>query len=161
MHPLVLLSLLLQPAPLSIIPHLAKNQPPALPTREFVYAMHSKNIDGVLTLYSPDAVFTDPEGHTFNTPQALRSLYEQVFATYDSDLDFTRTSIKVKGDQNKAGTTVLEADNYHETLRTRKTNQVQEVCGQCIFTWVRTDDGRWLMTSQVWTEKSCPVATSH
>ena len=153
----VLLSLLVQPAA-GIFPHLPKGQQlPSLPTRQFAYDMRTKNIDDVLTLYTPDAVFTDPAGRTFGSPQALRSLYEDVFATYDAELEFTRVAIKVKGDASAAGTTAVETDAYHENLRTRKTSLVAEHCGEVTSTWVRQDDGRWIMSRQAWTESSCPV----
>ncbi len=141
----------------SFFPHLPKTiQTPSLPVRQFVSDMRTKNIDDVLQLYAPDAVFVDPNGNKFATPDDLRKLYEQVFATYDSDLEFTRTSIKVvKGDASKAGSMAVETDNYHENLLARKTKQIQEVCGASTSSWVRQADGRWVMSSQTWTSKPC------
>jgi ketosteroid isomerase-like protein len=123
--------------------------------------MRSKNVDDVLHLYTPDAVFIDPEGNKFATPEALRDLYVQVFSTYDSDLDFTRKSLKVKGEATKAGSVAVETDEYHENLLTRKTKQVQEFCGDSVSTWVRQDNGTWLMSAQTWTEKTCGAASVH
>lgn len=141
----------------SFFPHLPKSgQPPSLPVRQFVSDMRTKNIDDVLQLYAPDAVFVDPNGNKFATPDDLRKLYEQVFATYDSDIEFTRTSLKlVKGDASKVGSLAVETDAYRENLLARKTKQVQVVCGESTSSWVRQDDGRWLMSSQTWTSKPC------
>jgi ketosteroid isomerase-like protein len=123
--------------------------------------MRTKNLDDVLTMYTPDAVFTDPEGHTFQSTEALRALYEQVFATYDADLDLTRVSLKVKGDGVSAGSTAVESDDYHENLRTRKTDLLAEHCGNVLSTWIKQDDDRWIMSRQAWTEKACPAAPVH
>jgi ketosteroid isomerase-like protein len=127
----------------SFFPHMPKSgQPPSLPVRQFVSDMRTKNID--------------PNGNKFATPDDLRKLYEQVFATYDSDIEFTRTSLKlVKGDASKVGSLAVETDAYRENLLARKTKQVQVVCGESTSSWVRQDDGRWLMSSQTWTSKPC------
>lgn len=138
-------------------PHLPSKsiQTPSLPIRQYVSDMRTKNIDDVLHLYAQDAVFVDPNGNKFATPDDLRKLYEQTFATYDSDLVFTRTGLKVKGDIDKAGANAVETDTYRENLLVRKTKQMQFVCGESTSSWVRQSDGQWLMKSQTWTSKPC------
>jgi ketosteroid isomerase-like protein len=140
-------------------PHLPSKsiQTPSLPIRQYVSAMRTKNIDDVLHLYAANAVFVDPNGNKFATPDDLRKLYEQTFATYDSDLLFTRTSLKVKGDIDKAGAHAVETDAYRENLLVRKTKQMQLVCGESTSSWVKQDDGQWLMNSQTWTSKPCSI----
>jgi ketosteroid isomerase-like protein len=158
----IVLASLLVSAPALTFPHLPKSSAtPSLPTRQFAYDMRTKNLDDVLAMYTTDAIFTDPEGHTFGSPEALRQLYEQVFATYDSELEFTRVGLKLKGDPNSSGSTAVETDSFHENLRTRKTDAVVEHCGTCVFTWVRQDDGRWTISSQVWSDKPCPATPAH
>jgi ketosteroid isomerase-like protein len=147
-------TLLLQP---SIGIKLHHSEPPSLPTRQYVEDMRSKNIDDILVMYLPDAVFTDPQGQKFSSPETRRRLYEQTFATYDSEIIFTETKLKYKGDTSEAGNVVVETDGFHENLRTRATNVMQQVCGTCTFTWVRQRDGVWLMSSQKWTTAACPV----
>jgi ketosteroid isomerase-like protein len=147
--------LLLQPAA-PMFSH--KRQPPVLPTRQYADDMRAKNIEDILSLYTPGATFTDPDGNTFSTPDAMRKLYEQVFAAYDSDLTFTVKNQSVNGDGYSAGTTAVESDDYEETLQTRATKTMQQVCGDCIFTWVRQADGVWLMSSQKWTVRPCAAS---
>ena len=141
----------------SFFPHAPKSlQPPSLPVRQFVSDMRTKNLDDVLNLYAPDAVFVDPDGNKFATPDELRKLYEQTFATYDSDIEFTRTSLKLKGDTSR-GSVATETDNYRENLLTRDTKQMLTVCGTATSSWTKQDDGAWLIKSQVWTSKPCPA----
>jgi ketosteroid isomerase-like protein len=147
--------LLLQPMIGIKFPH--KNEPPNLPTRQFLDDMRGKNLQDILTMYLPDAVFIDPSGHKFSSPDARRQLYQNTFATYDSELVFSETHLKYKGDMSKPGNVVVEMDNYHENLLTRSTKVMQQVCGTCTFTWVKQTDGVWLMSSQKWTLASCPV----
>ena len=145
--------LLLQPSAGIKLPH--RSEPPSLPTRQYVEDMRKKNIDDILVMYQADAVFIDPQGHKFSSAEARRQLYERTFATYDSELLFDDAKVKWKGDTSKAGSVVVETDTFHENLRTRATNVLQQVCGTCIFTWVRQPDGVWLISGQKWTTGAC------
>ena len=155
---LLVATLLLQPAA-PILPH--KHSPPVLPTRQYADDMRAKNIEDILAMYTPDAIFTDPDGNTFSTPDAMRGLYQQTFATYDSDLTFTVKKLSVKGDGWSAGTTAVESDEYEEALQTRATKTIQRVCGDCVFSWVRQADGLWLIVSQRWTVRPCSASPTN
>jgi len=150
MRLLLVAALLLQPA--VIFPH--RRVPPSLPTRQYADDMRAKNIGDILSLYTQDATFTDPDGKTYSSPEDLRKLYEQVFATYDSDLSFTVKDQNVKYSDGLASS-AIEADSYEEALLTRSTKTLQHVCGDVVFTWVRQGDGQWLIASQRWTSKPC------
>jgi uncharacterized protein (TIGR02246 family) len=150
MRLLLVATLLLQPA--GFFPH--RHVPPSLPTRQYADDMRAKNIEDILSLYTQDATFTDPDGKTYSTPEELRKLYEQAFSTYDSDLTFTVKDLNVKYADNLASS-AIESDSYEEALRTRASKTMQQVCGDCIFTWVRQSDGQWLIASQRWTSKPC------
>ena len=132
----VLLYLVLLPIAAQLEVALPAQDRPQLPDTRFVDDMRTKNLEDVLSLYTANAVFLDPEGHRFATPAALRSLYVQVFATYDSD--------------------------YTEDLRTRATGEVQHLCGGFRFDWVRQPSGtgqaRWLIERMQWTAKPCAQA---
>jgi ketosteroid isomerase-like protein len=139
---LVAILLLQQPAPPQRPPR------PDLPTQRFVDDMRSKNIEDVLALYTPDAVFSDPQGHTFSTPVAMRKLYQQVFATYDSDLHLNPTSVTVDRD-NGIGVAV-DSGTYTEDLTVRSTGEVLHPAGAYRFVWKLQPDGHWLLTRMEW-----------
>jgi ketosteroid isomerase-like protein len=140
-----------------------------IPVARFIDDMRGKNIDDVLSLYTPDAVFVDPEGHQFVRPQALRKLYEQVFATYDSDLTFFGFRTVITGSYGSE--TVQQAGFYSEDLRTRSTGTVQHVCGGYHVTYkhqsqsgqqdrqigdlIRKPASSWLISRQEWTSAPC------
>jgi len=153
MRLLLVATLLLQPA--GFFPH--RHVPPSLPTRQYADDMRAKNLEDILSLYTPDATFTDPDGKTYSSPEDLRKLYQQVFTTYDSDLIFTVKDQNVKYSDGLASGAV-ETDSYEEALLTRSTKSVQHLCGDVTFTWVRQDDGQWLIASQKWTSKVCGAA---
>jgi uncharacterized protein (TIGR02246 family) len=142
MHLLLALALLQQPTPPQRPPR------PNIPTQRFLDDMRSKNLEDVLALYTPDAVFTDPEGQTFSTPTAIRKLYIQVFATYDSDLHLNSSSLSINRD-NKTGTAV-DTGLYTEDLTVRATGVVLHPNGNYRFVWSLQPDGRWLISRMEW-----------
>ena len=130
---------------------------PALPTQQWIQDMQTKNLEDVLALYTPDAVFIDPEGHQFGTPDALRKLYAQVFATYDSDLTRGKGTIAIQGNPEVPGAIAVESAEFSENLRTRATNTTAHLCGDYRFTYVLQQNGHWLISRMEWTSKACPA----
>ena len=119
--------------------------------------MQTKNLEDVLALYTPDAVFIDPDGHQFATPDALRKLYQQVFATYDSDITRGKGTIAIQGNPQVPGAIAVEAADYTENLRTIATNTTAHICGGYRFTYLLQPDGHWLISRMEWTKKACPA----
>ena len=109
----------------------------------FVRDLHEKKIDDVLTLYTPDAVFVQPDG-TEVSGTAMRGLYEQVAKTLDSDLHLSVAHVKRHGDL------VDEDGTYTETLGHRDTGKVEDVKGTYRFVTHRGTDGRWRYTRMEW-----------
>ena len=130
---------------------------PVLPTQQWIQDMQTKNLEDVLALYTPDAVFIDPEGHQFGTPDALRKLYAQVFATYDSDLTRGKGTIAIQGNPEVPGAIAVESAEFSENLRTRATNTTAHLCGDYRFTYVLQQNGHWLISRMEWTSKACPA----
>jgi hypothetical protein len=56
----------------------------ALPVNRFTEDMRTKNIDDVLSLYTHDAIFAQPDGAQVKGKNRLRNLYLHVFATYEA-----------------------------------------------------------------------------
>ena len=138
--------------------HSARSQAlPDLPVQRFVNDMRHKNIEDALSLYSPDAVFVDTAGHTFTTPKALRKLYRQVFATYDSDLKLELERVDVTGDITLPQAAITQRGSFDENLRTRSTKITQRLCGHYTFTWMLQDSGRWLIQRMEWLSTTCPT----
>jgi uncharacterized protein (TIGR02246 family) len=126
-------------------PPQASHQPaPALQDDRFVRDLHDKDIDDVLTLYTPKAVFVNPDGTSSKGLEEIRKLYEQVTATYDSDLHLTTTNLR------RTNNTIIEHGRFTETLRIRATGATQQSSGTYIFLHERQSDGTWLIAMQKW-----------
>jgi ketosteroid isomerase-like protein len=109
----------------------------------FVRDLHEKKIDDVLKLYTPDAVFVNPDG-TEATGSGLRRLYEQVTKTFDSDLHLNQASLKHNLN------TLIEDGTYTETLRHRDTGKIDDVKGTYRFTMHLDADGQWRYSRMEW-----------
>jgi ketosteroid isomerase-like protein len=109
----------------------------------FVRDLHDKKIDDVLTLYTPNAVFVNPDGSEATGP-GLRKLYEQVTAAFNSDLHLKCVSLK--RDLN----TVLEDGTYTEELGHRDTGKIDRVRGTYRFTMHLDTDGKWRYSRMEW-----------
>jgi ketosteroid isomerase-like protein len=115
-----------------------------LPDARFVQDLHEKNVEDVLTLYSADAVFVNPDGSVAHSGPELRKLYEQVTATLDSDLHLHPSMVE------QMGRSVKESGSYTETLRHRDTGKVEEVKGTYLFVGRREADGQYRYTRMEW-----------
>jgi ketosteroid isomerase-like protein len=111
--------------------------------------LHAKHIEDSLAQYAADADFVSDAGRAHGT-DALRSLFQNVTATLDSDLTFTSERVEVSGDL------AYDSGTYTETLVTRATGTVQHLAGSYLTVYRRTNVGgsgnaMWLIVEQVWT----------
>src|SRR3954462_4794654 len=100
----------------------------SLPTERFADDLRNKNLDDVLKLYTPGAVFIDPSGKQYRGP-ALLELFKQVFATFDSDIVMHPRS-RMRGKSSKV---CIESGSFVENLRTRATGTSQHNVGSYQF----------------------------
>src|SRR5579859_103050 len=111
--------------------------------KRFVRDLHDKKIDDVLTLYTPDAVFVNPDGSEAKGP-GLRKLYEQVTTSFDSDLHLKPAHFERNGEAAE------ENGSYEETLRHRDSGKIDHIHGTFRFGMRREADGRWRYTRMEW-----------
>lgn len=116
--------------------------------RRFIEDMRTKNLDDVVSLYAPGAVFIQPDSTQVIGENALRKLYRTVFATYDSDLSLEDSDIR---SISAGGSLCVHSGRYTETLRTRKDSTVAHIRGVFSFTYKRMKDGHWRVTRMRWT----------
>jgi ketosteroid isomerase-like protein len=111
----------------------------------FAQRMHDKQESAILSSYTRDAVFIDPSGKRFSTPAQLRTLYNQVFDNFDSDLHFGPPTVRVHG------SAFHSSGAYTETLRNRKSGVSQQIHGTYDFTLRSYYDGHWSFSRMQWT----------
>lgn len=131
--------------------------PPTLRAR-WVEDMRSKNLNDILRLYAPGAVFISPDGTTVSGADDLQKLYETVFTAFDSDITLNPPHHRDLGPPRQT-TGIIDDGTYRETLRTLSTRVTQNLCGRYIFTYSKATDGSsgWRIARMEWTSDPCPA----
>lgn len=132
---------------------------PPPPNTRYTDDMRTKNIDDILNLYTSDAVFIDPTGNRTVGLEALRTLYQHVFAIYDSDLTFSPTQFTRSALHGVHICT--ESGTYVENLRVRSTGAMLRPCGAYRFTYRLDHNHQWLLCRQEWTGPPLDQNPSH
>jgi ketosteroid isomerase-like protein len=110
--------------------------------------LHTKKIDDSLAQYASDADFISDAGRTHGMT-ALRQLFTNITATFDSDLVFTSQRVEISGDL------AYDSGTYKENLLSRSSGKTQHMAGDYLTVYRRTKAANgnavWLIMEQVWT----------
>jgi ketosteroid isomerase-like protein len=71
--------------------------------------LRSKKLEPILKFYAADAVFLQPSGERITGSAALRTLFQNVMATFDSDLTLHNQNLETSGDL------AYDSGDYQET----------------------------------------------
>jgi uncharacterized protein (TIGR02246 family) len=108
-------------------------------------ALHDKQIDQALNLYTDDAIFFLPQGGHVDGAAAIRNLFTTITQTFDSDIHFQSKAVAVSGNL------ATDAGDFEETLVTRATGAKIESRGSYLMVLRRGMDGKWKIAQQMWT----------
>jgi ketosteroid isomerase-like protein len=111
----------------------------------WVADLRSKKLEPILKFYAADAVFLQPSGERIPGSAALRTLFQNVMATFDSDLTLHSQNLEASGDL------AYDSGDYQETLTTIATGAKIASKGSYIIIYRRQPNRDWLIVQQVWT----------
>jgi ketosteroid isomerase-like protein len=115
-------------------------------TREaWVQDLHTKQLEPILKFYAPDAVFLQPAGERITGAAALRSLFQNIMATFDSGLTLHSRNLEASGDL------AYDSGDFEETLTTIATGGKINAKGSYIIIFKRQTNGSWQIVQQVFT----------
>jgi ketosteroid isomerase-like protein len=115
-------------------------------TREaWVQDLHTKQLEPILKFYAPDAVFLQPAGERISGAAALRSLFQNIMATFDSGLALHSRNLEASGDL------AYDSGDFEETLTTIATGAKISAKGSYIIIFKRQTNGSWQIVQQVFT----------
>jgi ketosteroid isomerase-like protein len=117
------------------------------PSERFVRDLRSKNIDDILIMYAPDAVFVQPSGETISGTEAMQTLYKQIFNEFDSDL--TLSPGNISSPDSSDSPVCVEWGTYTENLRIRSTGETKYIHGTYRFAYLHRCN-EWLLRRQEW-----------
>jgi ketosteroid isomerase-like protein len=109
----------------------------------WVQDLRDKQLEPILKFYSPDAAFLN--GERTSGPAALRTLFQNVMATFNSDLTLHSQNTETSGEL------AYDSGDFQETLTTIATGARTNYKGNYLIIFKRQPAGPWLIVQHVWT----------
>ena len=111
----------------------------------WVQDLRTKQIEPILKLYAADAVFLQPTGERVTGSAVLRTLFQSIMATFDSDLTLSSQTI------DASGNLAFDSGDFQETLTTIATGAKINATGSYIIIYKRQPNGSWLIVQHAFT----------
>jgi uncharacterized protein (TIGR02246 family) len=112
---------------------------------EWAKDLHAKQLEPLVMLYAPDAVFLQPTGERIVGREAIRELCRKVMAAMTSDISLRSAVTEHSGDL------AYDSGEFSETLVSVTDGSKTDARGSYLMVFKRQADGRWLILEQVWT----------
>ena len=106
-----------------------------------------KQLDKVVALYAPDAVFLTGTGDRFSGREAIRAIFKTAMAGHTSDLAPRSLVTEVSGNL------AYDSGDYLETIIPASGVAKTELKGDYVIVFKRQRNGKWLIIEHVWTDK--------
>jgi ketosteroid isomerase-like protein len=149
---LILLALATLFAPNFSLPASAKPQVSTLVDlakirEDWVQDLRNKQLEPILKFYGPNAAFLQPTGERITGSAALRSLFQNIMATFNSDLTLHSQNLETSGDL------AYDSGDFQETLTNIATGAKITAKGSYIIIYKRQPGptGAWQIVQHVWT----------
>lgn len=108
---------------------------------QWVHFLNAKQIDPLMSLYAPNAVFLQPTGARINGAPTIRAMTQKIWTTLTPDITMHSLTTKIAYDEGE----------FQETLTSVSGGAKQQTQGQYLMILKRDMHGRWLIVEQVWT----------
>ena len=110
----------------------------------WVQDLRTKQLEPILKFYASDAVFVQPNGDRITGSAALRALFQNIMATFNSDLTLHRQNLETSGDL------AYDGGDFQETLTPIATGAKITSKGSYIMIFKRQHDGSWRIIQHAW-----------
>jgi len=111
----------------------------------WVQDLRTKQLEPILKLYAPDAVFLQPTGERITGSAALRTLFQTIMAAFNSDLTLHSQNLETSSDL------AYDSGNFEETLTNIATGAKITSKGSYVIIFRRQPDRSWQIVQHVWT----------
>ena len=118
----------------------------------WVEDLRYKKLEPILKVYAADAVFLQPSGERITGSAALRTLFQNITATFDSDLVLHSQNLEASGDL------AYDSGDFEETLTTITTGAKITSKGSYIIIYRRQPSGDWQIVQHAWMGNPPPGA---
>lgn len=117
--------------------------------QQWVTDWNLKEINQIMPLYAPDAMFFTASGERAIGQAAIRELFERMRDSNISNLRLHSLAVEHSGDL------AYDSGSYRETVALPD-NPEHEIQGSYLAVYKLQPDGRWLIVQHVWTAASTP-----
>jgi ketosteroid isomerase-like protein len=111
----------------------------------WVQNLRAKQLEPILKSYAADAVFLQPTGERITGSAALRTLFQNIMATFNSDLTLHSQNLETSGDL------AYDSGDFQETLTNIATNGKITSKGSYLIVYKYQSNGGWHIVQQVFT----------
>jgi ketosteroid isomerase-like protein len=111
----------------------------------WVQDLRTKQLEPILKFYAADAVFLQPTGERITGAAALRTLFQTIMATFNSELTLHSQNLETSGDL------AYDSGDFQESLTTIATGAKITSKGSYIIIFKRQPNGSWQIVQHVWT----------
>jgi ketosteroid isomerase-like protein len=111
----------------------------------WVQDLRTKQLEPILTCYAPNAAFLQPNGERITGSAALRTLFQNIMATFDSDLMLNSKNLETSGDL------AYDSGEFEETLTNIASGAKISSKGSYVVIYKRQSNGNWQIVQHVWT----------
>ena len=112
---------------------------------EWVQDLHTKQLELILKFYAPDAAFLQPNGDRIVGSAALRPLFQNIMASFTSDLTLHSRNLEASGNL------AYDSGDFEESLTNLATGAKIASKGSYVVIYKRQPDGSWKIVQHVWT----------
>jgi ketosteroid isomerase-like protein len=116
----------------------------------WVQDLRAKKLEPILKFYASNAVFLQPSGERITGSAAIRSLFQSIMSTFNSDLTLQSHDLETSGDL------AYDSGDFQETLTNVATGAKISSKGSYITIFERQPNGSWQIVQQVWTGSPPP-----
>jgi len=111
----------------------------------WVEDLRTKQLEPILKSYAPDAAFLQPNGDRITGLVALRTLFQTIMSTFNSDLALHSQNLETSGDL------AYDSGDFQENLTIIATGAKLTSKGSYVIIFKRQPSGSWQIVQQVWT----------
>lgn len=112
---------------------------------DWVTALHTKRLEPILKFYAADAAFLQPSGERITGAAALRSLFQMIMTTFNSDLTLHSLNLEASGDL------AYDSGDFEENLTNIANGTKIASKGSYVIIYKRQASGSWEIVQHVWT----------
>jgi ketosteroid isomerase-like protein len=111
----------------------------------WVQDLRTKQLEPILKFYAADAAFLQPDGERITGSAALRTLFQTIMASFNSDLSLHSQNLEASGDL------AYDSGDFQETLTNIATGAKVNSKGSYLIIYKRQANGAWQIVQHVWT----------